>query len=526
MLARVLSEAGMLLRLARDFRSFVASPVTGAQAAETVKRELQTRNERFLQMLEGSVFAHPRSPYRWLLRAAGCEFGDVRALVKAEGLEGALQRLCEAGVYVTLDEFKGRTALIRGSQRLGVTERDFDPPAAAGHLETRTGGSRGAGTALKVDLAFITERAAQTVLGFDAHGLQHHDRALWLVAGLRHVLQYAKSGKVPVAWFYPVAPLSLRSRVLAKYLSALGRLSGVAMPLPTFLDLREPARMARWLADHARGGRRVCLTTYGSSVVRVCTAARELGLDLQGVAFIAIGEPYTEARRNAVTGAGATAVPSYAFNEAGAVGFGCREPRVSDDIHVLSNTYGLVQHRRPIGDSGLTVDAFLFTSLLRTGPKVLLNAENGDHGTVTRRGCECLYGALGLDMHLGHIRSFEKLTTEGMTFATTDLLRILEEILPARFGGASTDYQLVEEPREGGLSRLTLMVSPLVGVVDEDMLCRTFLDELGRGGRAGKLMAGAWERAEAVTVRRAQPLSTKAGKIIPFHLVGHAVEKS
>jgi len=115
---------------------------------------------------------------------------------------------------------------------------------------------------------------------------------------------------------------------------------------------------------------------------------------------IAIGEPYTEARRNAVTGAGATAVPSYAFNEAGAVGFGCREPRVSDDIHVLSNTYGLVQRRRPIGDSGLTVDAFLFTSLLRTGPKVLLNAENGDHGTVTRRGCECLYGALGLDMHM------------------------------------------------------------------------------------------------------------------------------
>jgi hypothetical protein len=54
-----------------------------------------------------------------------------------------------------------------------------------------------------------------------------------------------------------------------------------------------------------------------------------------------------------------------------------------------------------------------------------------------------------------------------MTFAKSSLLRILEEILPARFGGASTDFQLVEEQREGGLSGLTLIVSPLIGSVDE-----------------------------------------------------------
>jgi hypothetical protein len=226
MRTRVLSEAGMLLRLARDLRSFVAAPITGAQAAEAVKQQLATRNERFLAMLERSVFGHPRSPYRWLLRAAGCELDDIRALVKAETIEDTLQRLSEAGVYVTFDEFKGRTPLVRGSQRLEVTEHDFDPPGAAAHLETQTGGSRGPGTALKVDLAFIAARAVQSALGFEAHGLQQHDKALWLVAGLRHVLQYTKAGHVPVAWFYPVAPLALRSRALAWYLSALGASTG------------------------------------------------------------------------------------------------------------------------------------------------------------------------------------------------------------------------------------------------------------------------------------------------------------
>ena len=106
-----------------------------------------------------------------------------------------------------------------------------------------------------------------------------------------------------------------------------------------------------------------------------------------------------------------------------------------------------------------------------------------------------------------------------MTFVKTDLLRILEEVLPARFGGASTDYQLVEESRDG-LTSLTLLVSPRVGEVDEDLVRRTFLEHLGRGGASERLMARAWERARAVTIARHHPRATKAGKILPFHLLG------
>lgn len=509
----------MVMRLTRDFRSFCRTPITGKAAVATIKHQLETRHERFLEIVEHAIFGHLQSPYLKLLRAAGCEFGDVRGLVESEGLEGALLRLCTAGVYITLDEFKGRKEVVRGSQRFTVAELDFDRPYVASHIETRTGGTRGPATLLRVDLAFIADRALATALAYEAHGLSDYDRALWQISGLRPILQYTKAGKAPIAWFHPVKPLPFSSYAIIWYLATLGKVVGYSVPTPVFLDLRDPGRMAVWLAKRAEAGKPVCLTTYASSAVRVCAAAKAMGIHLDGVAFIVIGEPYSEARKKIVDDSGAYAVVGYGFNEAGTVGFGCKEPRASDDVHLFHNAYGLIQQRRRFGDSGLAVDAFLVTSLLASGPKVLLNVESGDYGVVEKRSCGCLLGELGLDTHLSQIRSFEKLTTEGMTFVNTSLLRVLEDVLPARFGGSSTDYQLVEEAREGGLTQLVLMVSPHVGAADEALVRRTFLDELSRDGWAERLMAGVWERADTVVVRRQDPVVTTAGKILPFHVV-------
>lgn len=107
------------------------------------------------------------------------------------------------------------------------------------------------------------------------------------------------------------------------------------------------------------------------------------------------------------------------------------EPRASDDVHLFSNSYGVIQRPRQLGGSNLTVDAFFLTSFLQSGPKVPLNVDSGDYGRVEQRECHCLFGTLGLKTHLREIRSFEKLTTEGVTFVNTDLLRILEEVAGA-----------------------------------------------------------------------------------------------
>ena len=69
---------------------------------------------------------------------------------------------------------------------------------------------------------------------------------------------------------------------------------------------------------------------------------------------------------------------------------------------------------------------------------------------MTRRSCGCYFERLGWRSHLHTIRSFEKLTAGGMTVLDADVVRILEELLPARFGGAAADYQLVEDQAAPG----------------------------------------------------------------------------
>jgi len=514
-----LLDLAKLPRLTQAYHRFLRTPITAAQAVEIIRGRLATREERFIQIAGRAIYEHPGSPYLQFLRAAGCEFGDLKALVAKEGLEGALSRLVEAGVYVTFDEFKGRKEAVRGGRQFVLAEKDFDNPHISPDLEVRSGGTRSPGTPVRMQLAFIADLAVDTALALQAHGLSHYDHAVWLYSGVGLLLIYAKLGRPPLAWFYPVGPLPFRVRARALYMAVLSRLTSSPMPTPTFLDLQEPGRIAAWLATRLKEGKAVCVTTYASSAVRICAAAKEMGLNLNGVWFITLGEPYTDAKKQTVEAVGARALVRYAFTEAGIIGYLCGESHASDDLHFHSDCYGLIQRSRTVGDSGPSVEAFLFTSLLPSAPKILLNVESGDYGVMERRRCGCRLGAVGLTTHLAKIRSFEKLSGEGMTFVQTDLLRVLEEVLPARFGGTSADYQALEEEGDHGILRLLLIVSPRVGPVDEDRVRETFLEELGRDARIGQAYAEIWRRAGTVHVKRQWPVPTKAGKILPFHLI-------
>ncbi|MDR7485316.1 MAG: hypothetical protein QN187_08295 [Armatimonadota bacterium] len=510
-------EAAMLARLARDLGGFLRTPVTVETAREATRARLASREERFLRTAREMIYGYPRSPYRRLLRAAGCELGDLERLVARLGLEAALARLAADGVYVTCEEFKGRREAVRGSQRFHFTDADFDNPRVATHYEAPSGGTRGPAVAVKMSLTFIEDLATNTALALHAHGLTGHDHVIWLVAGVTPMLIYAKLGRPPLAWHYQVAPLPVSRRAGSRYLALLGRLASIRLPAPSFLDLRNPEAMAARLAGLRRSGSQVCVTTYASSAVRIAAAARELGLDLSGVWFITLGEPFTEGKRRIIDASGARALVRYAFTEAGIIGYACATPQAPDDLHFFSDRYGLVQRPRPVDAAGLQVNAFLFTSLRPSAPKILLNVESGDYGVVEQRPCGCDLGKAGLTTHLWHIRSFEKLSGEGMTFVHSDLLRVLEEVLPARFGGTGADYQILEEESDGIL-RLALIVSPRVGALDEDRLRRTFLEELGREGAMARAGARFWQRADTIAVRRGWPKTTPAGKVLPFEM--------
>ncbi len=100
----------------------------------------------------------------------------------------------------------------------------------------------------------------------------------------------------------------------------------------------------------------------------------------------------------------------------------------------------------------------------------------------------------------------------------TDVLKILEEALPARFGGNPTDYQLLE--REGNSqTQMELRVSPRLGVSSPDDVKDHFMKEIRRI-YGGSLTARDWRNTGAVEVILAEPLVTNSGKVLPLHLLG------
>jgi hypothetical protein len=108
-----------------------------------------------------------------------------------------------------------------------------------------------------------------------------------------------------------------------------------------------------------------------------------------------------------------------------------------------------------------------------------------------------------------------------MTLLDTDVIRVLEEVLPARFGGAPTDYQLVEDESDDGQPCLDLLVHPAVGDVDPAAVARVFLDEIGPGSGVERVTQLLWAGFDLLRVKRQAPRITSAGKILHLH-AGHA----
>ena len=312
---------------------------------------------------------------------------------------------------------------------------------------------------------------------------------------------------------------TLAKRLATYYAVYASRLFGADFPKPEYVSFEQAHKVTDCLAEVLKRRQGCVLWTFANSAVRVCQAAMERQLDLSGVTFIIGGEPLTAAKMKEIKVTGANAVGVYVVVEVGLIGFGCAgQTAASDDNHFCKDLSAVIQHRREILSGTASVDAFLFTSLLPGAAKILLNVESGDYGVIENRHCGCGLEELGLANHIYNIRSFDKLTGEGMTFVGTDILRIIEEVLPARFGGASSDYQMVEEEDKRGYTSLSLSVSPEVGVIDEGELIKTVLSELSKGNDTQRMMAEIWSQAETLKVKRIRPLITAAGKLLPLHI--------
>jgi hypothetical protein len=523
-LAATLDDLRMGARFLLEIPGFLRRPVREPAARAALARRLAARETAFLSLARQAVYANARSPYRALLQQAGCEYGDLEALVRRDGLEATLRSLFRHGVYLTVDELKGRRAVVRGSTALTVDSRGLRSPIARASVPARTGGSRSAGSAAPLALEFVRVQAEDLALLMNARGGFGWRCATWAVPGgtgiLFVLLCAAATGRAPERWFSPVNPrdgrLHARYRWSARALAGMAWATGHAMPAPEHAPLDGPDPVAMWMAGVLREGATPHLWTSSSAAVRLVLRAQALGLSLAGARFLLSMEPVTAARVATLRAAGAEALPTFgSMDTGGPIGLGCLQPAAPDDVHLLHDLHAAIQVGPEPGP--LPPGALLLSTLSPAAPVLLLNVSLGDRAVMAARRCGCPLETLGWPTHLDAIRSFEKLTAAGMTFADGDVVRVLEEVLPARFGGGPSDYQLVEADGAAG-GTLRLLVHPRLGALDSQRIIEVFLAAIGPGSGAERVMSLTWREGGLVGVERRPPVATASGKILHLHV--------
>ena len=502
--------------------------MTLEEAKAIIEKRLHSREANFLTVLERSVFANPTSPYRALLGMAGCTLDDVRELVSKEGLEETLQRLRSDGVYVSFEEFKGLQPIVRGSFTIDTTPADFDNPGSGRYYSTTTGGSTGAGRRVQLDLEHFEALLPGRILVRHVHGIRGVPAASWSDlppgGGLKGVLlQAAAAGEQTTHWFC-AQPVSgpdgppLRYRLATMAALAVARMAGAKVSAPGYVPFDDAVVLAQWAAEQVQRTGACTIHASVSRIMRIAIAARTNNIDLSGAVLRGGGEPPTPAKVAKIVSTGAIFRSSYAFNEVGTVGSSCMHTTSPNDQHFMQDHLAMIQASRSVPGFDIEVPAFCFTSLLTSAPKLLLNVESDDYGTVDTQPCGCQWESLGFPHHIRDIRSFRKLTGEGVTLVGSDIERILDDLLPAQFGGSGLDYQFAEEEDERGFTRLTLRVAPTIVLGDEAQAVEFVLRSLERAGGAATIAQATWRQAGTLRIRRETPTMTRRGKLMPLDI--------
>ncbi len=505
----------------------LAKPMSFEESVQVLKDRLANRESNFLSMLERCIYANPNSPHRVLLQHAGYGFERVAKMVKTQGIEKTLETLYKDGVYIEILEFKGKKEIVRGNRTFRFVEKDFNNPLLTGGFDTQSGGTRGAGTKMSVPLEFIHQNNVYGIFGAHEYGMLKNKVVIWLPIlpageGLFFSLRFAAMGNPPVKWFSQTDERYTHHSAMDKLKTVssiwMAKFYRKRLPRPEFVDMRDTLRIAKWLGGNLNCSPGFSVVTYSSSALRLVTAARKEGIDLGKTIFWLMGEPLTAKISEEIESYGCKAYSLYGCNELMIIGQGCPKPVNSDDMHFLSDKLAVIQHERRVEHSDISVNSFLFTTLWETSPKVFLNTETGDYGIIERRKCGCTFDKLGYSEHIHTIRSFEKLTAEGVTFIGSNLISLIQDTLPSQFGGDGTSYQFVEDETKEGLTKLFVLVSPEIGEVDEDKLKKAIFNSLCGGPN---LFGGArlmWNQADTINIKRQYPIPTRRGKIVPIQI--------
>ncbi len=521
------ANLGGMWALSKGLREFLREQITLERAQEQIKMALGNREERFLELVRSKVYEFPDSPYLKLLKMAGCEFSDLQALVRRNGLEGALQQLAMEGVFLTSAEFKGKKEVVRGGLAFRVSPADFEREKVSAGFMTQSSGTMNRPLRIQTSLEWLCWRTLAIRLFYVAHNLDDYSHALYdaILPGsaINHLLTNAKLGKATERWFARRIPVNNALEGTYHYFTTYwivlnAKRFAAGFPRPEFIELSDHSKIVKWIADKRREGHKPYVITVASSAVRIAQTAREMGISLQGTKFNVAGEPFTETKEDVIRQSGAEVLSRYSYGGGTPVGYGCANPAYRDEVHVNQHMLAIIHHPSPAYVQSAHIQPLLLTTLHSSAPRFLFNVDNGDYARFSERDCECALGKAGFKQHLHSIRSYEKFTTEGMNYSYTDLFDLFEKTFPSEFGGGPGDYQLVEEEDVSGQTRLTLVVDPKVGKVNEAELLSRLKERLAQGPKDNRFMTQLWQDAGTFRVLRKAPHASTRGKILPLRI--------
>jgi hypothetical protein len=283
----MIGELKYYLRMAKGLPGIVR-PKSIADPAATLREQLEQRVPRFLDQLRDLVFPDPAHPYRKMFELAGCSFADLESGMRRDGLEATLLSLRAAGVYLSLDEFKGRLPIVRQGREIPSTPSHFLKPAEGGAWLSRSGDST----------RYRSYRNCYEDLTALEHNWREREAAILLPIlpasyGFPRCANMARVGAPPRRWFAVGADDPRTARPyewMTALLAAECRLLGAGVPHPEYLPDGDFTPVVEFLRQAL--GRRGKALLFGivSQLVRVAASALERGIRLDGVDFVVGGE--------------------------------------------------------------------------------------------------------------------------------------------------------------------------------------------------------------------------------------------
>jgi len=512
----MLKEASYYLRMAAGMAQLQLTAMPPDPAA-AIRDQFEHREERFLQMAR-HVLENRRNLYRRIFDVAHCSYADLEAGVVKNGLRETLARLLAAGVYVTHDEFRGQTPIVRDGKQIEWSAGDWTNPWGRGLMEFTTSGSTGRPLVTRIGVKSLMYRLAHEAIDVTEHNVRARAR---VVVGailpsswpIRRQLLWHRLGMSTDRWFALCGQGSSAAyRGMTAFLVAQLKLLGAQARYPEYLPPNDFSIAAKCLAQFRAEGRPAYVRGAVSLATRIAAVARERGFDISGTLFSVSGEPLTQAKRELMESTGSLVYPLYLSTEIGDLGYSCPAMNSGNCVHLCEDSVMLIPFRK----KNMEFDSVFATNLLLWNPRILINVETDDTAVIERVTCDCGFQRAGFTMQARDIVSYGKITSQGMTVQATDLIQLLESDLPARFGGAPGDYQLAEI--EGAAqTEMRLRVSPRTGVCTVEPVREFFLERIGKlyGGR---LSQNVWQFTDGFHVVIEEPETTFTGKA---HAIRH-----